>query len=93
MQDDFRVGIRVKLRSELFQIGAKLLKVVDFAVKNNPRGSGRIMNRLLTAGKVDNRKPAHRQPDVSIQVKAVFVGTAMPNRPIHFFEDFALRRT
>jgi hypothetical protein len=41
------------------------------------------MNRLLAAGDIDDRKAAHTEPDVIVEIETVVIRPTMPNRRTH----------
>ena len=55
--DDFRVRVRSKFVSAIFQFRAQFLEIVNFTVKNNPNGFFRVGHRLVPAGQINDRKP------------------------------------
>src|SRR4029077_1084782 len=59
VDDDLSVGVRIEVVSTAFQLSAKLRKVVNLSVENNPDALIFVVNRLMSAGKVDDAKPAH----------------------------------
>jgi aspartyl aminopeptidase len=75
------------------QLLAQRLEIINFAVENDRLGLIGIKDRLLSAGKIDDRKAAHCHADALIHVKAVFIGTPMKNSLIHSFEDALIDRT
>ncbi len=83
MDDRFGVAVGVEGVSEFFELLAQLEIVVDLAVKNDPRRAILIVNRLLPALEIDDREAAHCQADGSVDIEAVFVRAAMPDRFIH----------
>jgi hypothetical protein len=92
MNDRFRVGIGIKPVTALFEIGAQLLKIINLAVENDRFGPIRIENRLLPAGEIDDREPAHREGDRFLLVKAFLVRPAMNDTAIHPLQNRAIRR-
>src|SRR6266513_6556475 len=83
MNDRFSIAVGVKSMSKFFQLLPQLEIVIDLAVEDYPCCSILIVNRLLTTFEIDDRETAHSQSHRTANVKAVFVGTAMPYRRAH----------
>src|SRR6266550_2468937 len=93
MDDRFGVAVGVKGVAKFFQLLPQLEIVVDLAVEDYPRCLILIMNRLLTAFEIDDRETAHSQSHRTANVKAVFVGTAMPYRRAHSRQQHFIDRS
>ena len=59
------------------------LEVVDLAVGDDLHRAVLVRERLLAAGDVDDRQPAHGEADARQQDAALVVGAAMVQRPDH----------
>ena len=65
------------------ELALDLLEVVDLAVGDDLDRAVLVGERLLAAGEVDDREPAHGQADARQQNAAFFVGSPMVQRPDH----------
>jgi hypothetical protein len=86
VDDNFCVGIRAEDMSVCFEFATELQEVIDFAVKNHPDAFILIRHGLMTAAKIDNRKPAKAKPKRSGDVVAFIVRTTMDQCPCHRFD-------
>jgi hypothetical protein len=59
MNDNFCVTASVKMMALPLQFGAKLKKVIDFTIKNNPNTTVFIVDRLMTARYIDYAEPSY----------------------------------
>jgi hypothetical protein len=66
--------------------------VVDLAVKNNPRGAVGVVNRLLPALEINDRKTPHRQPHAVAHIETILVRAAMMNGLVHTRQQLAIDR-
>src|SRR5687768_16266306 len=73
-----------------FEAAAKLPIVIDLAVVDDPFRLVRVVDRLLAAGEIDDREPAHRKADAAIQIEAIFVGTSMLDGEVHRLKDLTI---
>jgi len=83
VNDGFGVAVGVEGVAQFFQLLAQLEIVVDLAVEDDPRAAVLVVNRLRSAFEIDDREAAHSEADRAVDVKAVVVGTAMPDRVAH----------
>jgi hypothetical protein len=66
----------LKLRTE-FEV------VINLAIKNYPRSAILIVNRLLAALEIDDRKPAHPETNWTVDVKPIVIGPTVPDGVAH----------
>src|SRR6185436_16694958 len=78
--------------AELLELFADFFVVVDLAVENDPGSAVLIGNRLLAGLEVDDRKAAHRHPDMVANVEAVLIRPAMADGIIHPLEQRPVHR-
>src|SRR5262245_6690659 len=71
----------------LLQIRAHRLEVVELAVADEPERFVFVRARLMTAGEVDDREPAHADDRALADVDAFIVGTAMDDHARHATDD------
>src|SRR5438128_10733732 len=90
VNDGFSIAVSIKSVAEFLELFAQLAIVVDLAVENNPRGAILIMNWLVTAREIDNRKPAHSQAHGAAEIEAIVVRTAMANCIAHPAEQIPI---
>src|SRR5690606_11004049 len=79
VHDDFGVGAGLKGRPPRFKLAAQLAVVVYFAVEDDMHGLVATCHRLMPAGKVDDRKAAHAEHGLVVDMKAIVVGATMTN--------------
>src|SRR6185369_9052477 len=92
VDDGFGVAVRVERVAQLFEFLAQLEIVVDLAVEDDPRAAIRVVNGLLAAFEIDDREAAHREAGGTVNVEAVFVGSAMANGVVHPREQLLVNR-
>jgi hypothetical protein len=78
--------------AELFEAGAQLAEVVDFAVEDDTGRAVGVIDGLLPTGQVNNRQPAHRQPRAPAEMRALLVGPAVADGGVHPGEHFPVSR-
>jgi hypothetical protein len=83
VNDCLGIAVCVKGVTEFFEFLAQLAVVIDFAVENYPGGAVLVVNRLLSALKIDDGQPAHTQANRSIEVEPVVVRAPMTNGFAH----------
>ena len=83
MNDDFGIGLGVEAMTALFQFGAELRKIVDFAIEDDPRAAVFVEYRLVAAGKVDDAEAAHSEPGAIGDVESFVVRTAVDDLLAH----------
>src|ERR1044072_1982216 len=83
VNDGFGIAVGVERVAEVFQLLAQLEIVVNLPVEDDPRRSVAIMNWLLAALEVNNRKAAQGETDRAVDVEAIFVRAAVTNRVVH----------
>ena len=74
---------RVAKRWPGLELGAQPLEVVDLAVEDDPDGAVLVVDRLVAAGEVDDREPAHPERGAVPREPALPVGPAMHDRGQH----------
>ena len=83
VRQHFDVGARVERVPLLLELAADLGEVVDLAVGDHLDGAVLVGERLLPAGEVHDRQPAHRQRDARQLDAALFVRAAVVQRADH----------
>ena len=73
------------------ELAAQLAEVVDLAVADEPQRAVRVGERLVAAGEVDDREPAHAERAGAVDVHALVVGAAMDGDARHRREHVAAR--
>ncbi len=63
------------------QLAAQLAVVVDLAVADQPQRAVLVRQRLVAAGEIDDRQPAHADRQRPVDVQAFVVGAAMARDP------------
>ena len=77
MDDDFRVRFCTEDVTVLFQLALEFMEVVDFAVEDHPNGFFGVGHGLMSAGKINDRKPAEAEAKWPIEKISFIVGTTM----------------
>ena len=90
VHDGLSVAVGIEPVTTAFEFLAQLAIVVDFAVENDPPRLVGIVNRLLAAFQIDDGESTHRETDTIVEIKAVFVRTAMMDRRVHLREQIAI---
>src|SRR2546428_9654616 len=88
MHDDFCISARAELMALCFQLVPKRLKVVDLTVENDPNAIVLIADGLVSAGNVNDGKPAHAQPDAAAVVLPEVVRAAVRDDSAHGGKHF-----
>ena len=92
MDDYFRVGIRPKLITLALQLRSQLSIIVNLAIEDYPNGFFCVRHRLMTAGQIDDGKPAESEANGAIEKVALIIRPAMDNRLGHAPNRFRLDR-
>src|SRR5256885_15655632 len=79
--------------STLYEVLAQVLIVVDLPVEDEPLGAVHIVDRLLAAGDIDDRKAPHSKTYVLFNIKAVLIRPAVNNGSIHPLEEGTVHRS
>src|SRR5215831_13232459 len=79
--------MRAKLMACPFQFGTQLRKVVDLPVDNQRYIAIASGKRLMAATQIDDRQPAHAEPDDAVTKCAVVVGATMGHGVAHRSEQ------
>jgi hypothetical protein len=86
MCDGFGVGLRVEMMPLRFKVSAQHGVIIDFSIKDDLDGLVFIVHGLPTGFQVDNAEPAHTDPDITLNVKALIIRAAMHQCTHHVFE-------
>src|SRR6266536_3487023 len=81
--DRFGIAVGIESVTELLKFFSKLAVVIDFPVEDNPGSAIPIMDWLLTAFQIDDRKPAHPQSHATVHIEAIIIRTSMPDCVAH----------
>jgi hypothetical protein len=76
-QNDFGIAVGLKWKALGLKLFFELLKIINLAVKDNPKRFVVVGERLMPGFKIDDRQAPHRQAQAAFQVKALVVRTAM----------------
>jgi hypothetical protein len=83
VDDDLGIGIRRETMTLRLELGAQLEVVVDFAVVEDGDGAVFVEDRLMSAGKIDDRQAAHAERHGVLDEVARVVRSAMHHRIAH----------
>jgi hypothetical protein len=83
MDNRFGIAVGIEGMAQLLQLFSELKIVVDLAVEDYPRRTFLIVNWLLAALQVDDGQAAHSETNGPINVKAIVVRPAVPDRIAH----------
>jgi hypothetical protein len=83
MNNRFSIAVGVEGVAEFLEFFAQLAVVINLTIEHNPGRLITVVDRLLPAGEIDNRKATHPQPDLLVEIKTILVGPAMPDRLAH----------
>ena len=81
--DDFAVAVGQEAVAVALELAAQLAVVVDLAVADQPDRAVGVVQRLLSAGQVDDRQPAVSERDERIVIDPFAVRPAMGQRIQH----------
>ena len=91
MQEALGVGAAVELIALGLELGAKLLEVVDLAVKDNHDAAVLVGHGLRASfGEVENRQTTEAEGDTAIDKLAAHVGAAVDDTVHHLGEHLGL---
>jgi hypothetical protein len=84
MQNNFGISPRPELVAGSFQTRAKLLKVVNFSIENDPHRLVFIAHGIAsTRRQINNGKTAVPESNVPLGPDAIIVGSPVPDRIRH----------
>ena len=83
MQQGLAVRSGLEDMAQALQLGTQFAVVVDLAVAHQPKRPVGIAQRLVPAAQVDDRKPAHGDAAVAVDVHALVVGAAVARDVAH----------
>ena len=92
MDNDFRVGLRLKLMPVAKQLFAQFDVIVNLSVKDKLQAAVFIAQRLRSALEVDDAQAAHADTHPWSCEASLPVRATMPNYPGHAIEQFAIDR-
>src|ERR1700752_1925849 len=92
MNDHFRVAASAEDMAEALQFLAEFLKVIDLAIKNDPRRPFLVRHRLVAAFEIYDREPSKAKPQRAIEIIALIIRTAMTHGPRHDLHFSPLNR-
>src|ERR1700674_2915126 len=87
MNDYFRIGLGVETMPAPLEFRAKLRKVVDFAVKDDPRTPVLVEHRLVTAGKINDAEAPHPETRAILNEDAFVIRTPVDNPVAHLLDE------
>jgi hypothetical protein len=90
MDDYFRIAAGTENVASLSELPHKLLKVIDFSVKDNYYASVLVLEWLLPGREINDRQSAMTQSDARLKVHAAFVGTTVKLRLVHFCQETSI---
>ena len=93
MNDDFRVGLGIKAVPQRLHFAPQLDIVENLAVEDQPDFAIFVVDRLLTAGQVDDAEARVRHREPTLQEKSGAVGPTMMQAAQHRREFMTFRRT
>ena len=83
MDDHLGIAVGIELVTSPLQFAAQVGEVVDLPIEDYPDGPVLVVDRLLSAGEIDDAEPAHPEPCGAFRVDSFIVGAAMDDRPTH----------
>jgi hypothetical protein len=83
MNDDFGVRVGIKAVTAALEFLAKFREVVDFSVEDDPQTFVFVMDRLPSAGKVDDAQAPHTQSRWATGVNTLIVRTSVNDGLAH----------
>jgi hypothetical protein len=88
-------GLGVTIRGVTMTAGLQLLPqsrvVVDFTIEDDPDGAILIADGLMSSGQIDDAETAHAEPNATLGVNPIVIGTAMHHRVAHPSKKFGLQ--
>ena len=83
MDDRFGIGFGAEVVAGFFELLAKLLKIVNLTVQNDPNRAVFVRHGLMPAGDVNDAEPPHPERDAAAVIEAVVIGAAMRDDTAH----------
>ena len=83
VENDFAVGLGVKVMPVRLEFGAKLAEVVDLAIAHNHQRTVGIGDRLVAPGEVDDRQAPHPDGAAPVGVRPAIVGATVRRDRAH----------
>jgi len=77
MQDHFGIAACAKDMTPVFKLRAQIKKIVQLAIKDQATGMIFVPDRLLTAGQIDDAKPAYAKENFASDPSAAFIRASM----------------
>jgi hypothetical protein len=93
VNDHLGIALRAEDVAQGRELGDQRLVVVDLAVEDHHDAAVLVVERLLSGGEVDDRKPPVTEPEARLQVHAALVGTAVKLRLVHSQDELARDRS
>src|SRR5437660_9134449 len=87
MNNDFRIGMRIKSVSFCLKFVPQTKKIVNLSVENDPHGTVFVMDRLVATSDVDDAEAPHAQPHPTLGVYSLVVRAPVDNRSAHFMHS------
>jgi hypothetical protein len=89
VDDHFGVGRCIEAMTGGFQFRAKLAKIVDFPVEDDPHRPILVVNRLVPGGQVDDAQAPHSERYTLVDQHSFVVRPAMPDHVAHAVDQLA----
>jgi hypothetical protein len=67
----------------LFKLATQFEMIVDLPVKDNPDALIFVVDRLMAASHIDNRKTPHPKPDAATDIGAAIIRATVDDRIVH----------
>src|SRR5215469_1838112 len=83
MDDHFGIAVCGETVATFLEFCSQFTEVVNFSVENNPDRFVFVVNRLVSAGQVDDAQSPHSQGDVISNEYALVVRPSVENRLAH----------
>jgi hypothetical protein len=90
VNDDLRVGVGAETVTGPNELLAQLAEVVDLAVQYDNDGAVLVVDRLVPAFQIDDRKALNAKRDPVIRKQPTRVRAAMLHGPAHALDDLRL---
>jgi hypothetical protein len=97
VNNDFRIGVRLKPVSKIFQPASQLSKIVNFAIKNHPYLPILIRQGLVSCSQIDDAQSTMPEEDerasliYGANVFPGIIGASMNEAFTHFPQDSIIR--
>src|SRR6476660_2702096 len=83
MDYGFGVAVGAVAMAALFQLLAQFCVIVDLTVKHDPDGAGLVAAWSMSAGHINDAKPAHSNSSAAIGIDTLIVGTPVRHSGAH----------